>query len=267
MPDDAVEKIITFWKRTRFKRSRNHRTGCWFPRKFNRYAFSLWMQADYFRRILYQGGRGDKTGVSHGCHQTISRISHFEGEKYVSLGYKYPLIDQDYLLLALNEVLVNVEYAPTVQAWTCTANTYVTARLCFYPQSSMQLAPTSQRRFIDHDALCGRQFVGNEIPIFIGVTTQMADPIRFASGNNLVWIYGIKHEIIMISIIAPVYNTALYLPQCLDSLVNQTYRDIEIICVNDGSTDNSPDIPESIRGKGQPDPCYPSGEPRDIRRS
>ena len=44
----------------------------------------------------------------------------------------------------------------------------------------------------------------------------------------------------MISIIVPVYNTAPYLPQCLDSLVNQTYRDIEIICVNDGSTDNSP---------------------------
>ena len=46
----------------------------------------------------------------------------------------------------------------------------------------------------------------------------------------------------MINIIVPVYNTATYLPQCLDSLVNQTYRDIEIICVNDGSTDNSPDI-------------------------
>lgn len=35
----------------------------------------------------------------------------------------------------------------------------------------------------------------------------------------------------MINIIVPVYNTATYLPQCLDSLVNQTYRDIEIICV------------------------------------
>lgn len=43
----------------------------------------------------------------------------------------------------------------------------------------------------------------------------------------------------MISIIVPVYNVASYLPQCLDSLVNQTYRDIEIICVNDGSTDSS----------------------------
>lgn len=48
----------------------------------------------------------------------------------------------------------------------------------------------------------------------------------------------------MISIIVPVYNVAPYLPKCLDSLVNQTYGDIEIICVNDGSTDHSGKILE-----------------------
>ncbi len=42
-----------------------------------------------------------------------------------------------------------------------------------------------------------------------------------------------------ISIIVPVYNTSRYLPQCLDSLINQTYRNLEIICINDGSTDDS----------------------------
>lgn len=46
----------------------------------------------------------------------------------------------------------------------------------------------------------------------------------------------------MISIIVPVYNEEKYLPQCLDSLVNQTYRGIEIICINDGSTDRSLEI-------------------------
>ena len=42
-----------------------------------------------------------------------------------------------------------------------------------------------------------------------------------------------------ISVIIPVYNTEKYLRQCLDSVVNQTLKDIEIICINDGSTDNS----------------------------
>jgi glycosyltransferase involved in cell wall biosynthesis len=45
-----------------------------------------------------------------------------------------------------------------------------------------------------------------------------------------------------ISVIIPVYNTAPYLRRCLDSVCSQTLPDIEIICVNDGSTDNSLDI-------------------------
>ncbi len=42
-----------------------------------------------------------------------------------------------------------------------------------------------------------------------------------------------------VSVIVPVYNTALYLRSCLDSLKQQTLKNIEIICVNDGSTDDS----------------------------
>ena len=45
-----------------------------------------------------------------------------------------------------------------------------------------------------------------------------------------------------ISIIIPVYNVENYLVQCLESVINQSYKDIEIICVNDCSTDNSLDI-------------------------
>lgn len=44
------------------------------------------------------------------------------------------------------------------------------------------------------------------------------------------------------SFIIPVYNTAKYLNRCLDSIVKQTYKNFEIIIVNDGSTDNSKDI-------------------------
>lgn len=47
-----------------------------------------------------------------------------------------------------------------------------------------------------------------------------------------------------ISVIVPVYNVEKYLKQCLDSIVNQTYKNLEIIIVNDGTKDNSMEIVE-----------------------
>lgn len=52
-----------------------------------------------------------------------------------------------------------------------------------------------------------------------------------------------------VSIIVPVYNTENYLSTCLNSLLNQTLSDIEIICINDGSTDNSLEILEEYAKK------------------
>lgn len=49
---------------------------------------------------------------------------------------------------------------------------------------------------------------------------------------------------IFISIIIPVYNVSAYLRQCLESVINQSYSHLEIIVVNDGSTDNSLSICE-----------------------
>lgn len=56
-------------------------------------------------------------------------------------------------------------------------------------------------------------------------------------------------EKVKISIIVPVYNVEKYLSECLESLVNQTLGDIEIICVNDGSTDGSLKILEEYAQK------------------
>ena len=47
------------------------------------------------------------------------------------------------------------------------------------------------------------------------------------------------NETLKISIIIPVYNVEKYLHQCLNSVINQTYKNLEIICINDGSKDNS----------------------------
>ena len=41
-----------------------------------------------------------------------------------------------------------------------------------------------------------------------------------------------------ISVIIPIYNVEKFLPRCLDSLLSQTFKDFEVICVNDGSSDN-----------------------------
>ncbi|PFA18429.1 hypothetical protein CN373_19255 [Bacillus cereus] len=51
------------------------------------------------------------------------------------------------------------------------------------------------------------------------------------------------------SVIVPIFNAERYLKQCLDSILNQTYKDIEVILVNDGSTDSSSTICELYKEK------------------
>ena len=52
-----------------------------------------------------------------------------------------------------------------------------------------------------------------------------------------------------LSIVIPVYNVEYYIAQCLESILNQSFKDLEIICVNDGSTDNSLSVLQDYKAK------------------
>ena len=50
----------------------------------------------------------------------------------------------------------------------------------------------------------------------------------------------------LVSVVVPVYNLEKYIENCLKSIVAQTYKNLEILCIDDGSTDGSADIIKSM---------------------
>lgn len=60
----------------------------------------------------------------------------------------------------------------------------------------------------------------------------------------LCFLYGedIYMEKDLISVVVPVYNVEKYLPECIESILGQTYQKFELILIDDGSTDSSPGI-------------------------
>ena len=150
MPDNAVEKIVTFWEKY----------------GSNEVAGIIGLDADFQGNIIgttftenqttlgkfyAQGGKGDKKMVYR--TEIINQYPEyplFKGEKYVSLGYKYELIDQDYSLLTINEVLVNVEYRPDGSSMNMFRQYIKNPQgFAFIRKSSMQLAPNAKRRFME----------------------------------------------------------------------------------------------------------------------
>lgn len=152
MPDNAVEKIVKFWKEY----------------GSDKVAGIVGLDADFngkligtsfednnlpirLSRFYSHGGKGDKKLVYR--TDIIAQYPEypiFKGEKYVSLGYKYELIEQDYPVLSLNEVLVNVEYRPDGSSMNMFRQYIKNPQgFAFIRKSSMQLAPTAKRRFME----------------------------------------------------------------------------------------------------------------------
>lgn len=152
MPDDAVEKIITFWK----EHGSDQVAGIiGLDSDFEGHLIGTKFEGNNQRITLggfyANGGKGDKKMIYR--TKVIKQYPEyplFKGEKYVSLGYKYELIDQDYPLLTLNEVLVKVEYRPDGSSMNMFRQYIKNPQgFAFIRKSSMQLAPTRKRRFME----------------------------------------------------------------------------------------------------------------------
>jgi glycosyltransferase involved in cell wall biosynthesis len=150
MPDDAVEKIISFWRKYGSEEVaglmgldsdfQGRVIGTRFPEGLLRSTLS----AFYAR-----GGKGDKKLVYRtDVIKSYPEYPIFEGEKYVSLGYKYELIDQDFELLTFNEVITCVEYREDGSSLNMFRQYVRNPKgFAFIRKSSMCLAPTWKRRF------------------------------------------------------------------------------------------------------------------------
>lgn len=114
MPDNAVETILNFWRENGSERyaglvgldyaEGGGLIGNRFPDDLKETTLS---------GFYSHGGRGDKKVVYRtDVIKKYPEYPIFKGEKYFSLGYKYLLIDQDYLLLTINEPLAIVDYQP-----------------------------------------------------------------------------------------------------------------------------------------------------------
>ncbi len=151
MPDDAVEKIVTFWKQYGSDR---YAGIIGLDQTMDGKIIGTKFPADRKTTTLYgfyaRGGRGDKKLVYR--TEVIRQYPEyplFEGEKYVSLGYKYQLIDQDYELLALNEPLVTVEYQDDGSSRNMYRQYWNNPQgFAFIRKVDMRLVPDRKRKFM-----------------------------------------------------------------------------------------------------------------------
>lgn len=71
----------------------------------------------------------------------------------------------------------------------------------------------------------------------------------------------------MISVIVPVYNGSAYIERCINSITGSTFRDIEIIAVENGSTDNTWEILEALAAGDSRIKPYLHGDTRAVQRA
>ena len=146
----AVEKILQKWQEVQRKGYAGiigldadmdgHLIGTGFPDGLTETTLSGYYAA---------GGRGDKKLIYRtDVIQQYPPYPVFPGEKYVSLSYKYRLIDQDYLMATLDEVLCNVEYQADGSSNTMWRQYLTNPKGCAFWRKVCMRYPTSRKRKI-----------------------------------------------------------------------------------------------------------------------
>ena len=101
---------------------------------------------------------------------------------------------------------------------------------------------------INEENIKNNEFLEQNIrKLFLDIKNKSDENVILET-NNLI-LNKQKSNQIKVSIIIPVYNVEKYLEECLESVINQTLKEIEIICIDDGSTDKSPKILEEFSKK------------------
>lgn len=150
LADDAVGRIVNKWRREGSDRHAGIVAldatfdGSVIGTLFTTPATTL---TDFYRH----GGRGDKKLIYRtDVITSVPEYPLFEGEKYVGLGYKYQLVDLQYELLTMNEVVCHVDYLPDGSSRNMYRQYFRNPRgFAFIRRESMKHHPSPRRRFVE----------------------------------------------------------------------------------------------------------------------
>lgn len=150
--NEAVDKILSFWNEHGSKDVAGIiGLDATFEDKIIGTCFDKNIKSTTLGGFLVNGGKGDKKLVYRTeIIKQYPPYPEFEGEKYVSLGYKYLLCDQDYELLTLNEILCNVEYQIDGSSMNMFKQYLNNPKgFAFFRKVAMVSYPSLKRRFIE----------------------------------------------------------------------------------------------------------------------
>ncbi|MCI5927309.1 MAG: glycosyltransferase family 2 protein [Pseudoflavonifractor capillosus] len=140
------------------------------------------------------GGRGDKKLVYRtDVIRQYPPYPVFEGEKYVALAYKYRLIDQDYKLVVLNEILCNVEYQQDGSSNTMWQQYLKNPKgFAFWRMVCIQYPQTPKRVFIDCIHYVSSSFICKDKKFFQKAPKKLLTALAIPFGLALTWYIRIK---------------------------------------------------------------------------